>query len=83
VRQHHTVTGAILLGEIAETNLEVTCPKCGRQEGYVVADLLAEHGPDMGLPDLRCILTADCSKRESAGFMDRCDAGFARPGKLG
>ena len=37
-----------------------------------VAKLIAEHGADMRLPDLREILAGDCPRVRAASFNDRC-----------
>ena len=41
-----------------------------------VARLITQHGPDMGLPELRIIIAADCPHMVSADPYDRCGVVF-------
>ena len=52
--------------------LDVACSKCERRGRLSVAKLIAEHGADMRLPDLREILVGDCPRLRAASFNDRC-----------
>ena len=38
--------------------------------------LIAEHGPDMRLPDLGRELAADCPRAKAASLQDRCDVRY-------
>ena len=51
-------SGAVTLGDVAGKlpMLDVTCSKCDRRGRLSVANLIAQHGADMRLPDLREIL---------------------------
>jgi len=40
----------------------VACTKCDRKGRLSVLRLLAEHGPDISLPDLREHVAADCPR---------------------
>jgi hypothetical protein len=54
--------GIVTLGQVAARLpvLEVTCNRCG-QRGQLRTDrLLAVHGSDLSMPDLRRIIAADC-----------------------
>ena len=59
--------GAVTLGDIAGkvAMLEAACSRCERRGRYRVARLIAEHGPDMSLPELRFIIAADCPRMET------------------
>ncbi len=49
-------SGAWRLSDVAAAGhrqLDVACTKCDREGRLSVLRLLAEHGPDMSLPDLR------------------------------
>ena len=67
-------SGAVTLGDIADRlpMLDVACSKCDRRGRLSVAKLIAEHGADTRLPDLREILAGDCPRARSASFNDRC-----------
>ena len=71
-------TGAITLGQIAGRldRLEIACGKCGRRGSYAVQGLIDRHGPDLGLPDLAAMLSADCEHRGGLAF-DRCQVLFS------
>jgi hypothetical protein len=53
--------GAMLLSDLTEPMLDLVCAKCGRAGRYSVARLIAEHGADVKLPDLRHRL-AKCAR---------------------
>lgn len=40
--------------------------------------LIAEHGAEVGLPELRAIL-ANCPKTQAFSIYDRCNVKFERP----
>jgi hypothetical protein len=67
-------SGAVTLGDIADrlAMLDVACSKCDRRGRLSVAKLIAEHGSDMRLPDLRERLAGDCPRVRSASVVDRC-----------
>ena len=52
--------GARLLGRYPFETVRVACSKCNRTAEQSRADLIKEHGPDYGLPDLRHDLTPGC-----------------------
>ena len=69
--------------QILQTNWAEECDlghraKCWRRAGGtgcpegLVAKLIAQHGADMRLPDLREILVGDCPRLRAASFNDRC-----------
>jgi hypothetical protein len=72
-------SGAITFGDLAgrlET-LRVVCSKCSRAGQYSVAKLIERHGPDMGLPDFRDTIAADCPRRARPGTVwDLCGAPY-------
>jgi hypothetical protein len=51
------------------------CERCGRYGRYNVKRLLAAHGADAKLPDLRATL-ANSEKARSLSIHDRCKARF-------
>jgi hypothetical protein len=51
----------------------IECAKCGRSGRLSNARLIAEHGPDIPLPDLRLVLAA-CPRR--ARMHDPCEVVF-------
>ena len=53
--------GAVTLGDIIGRvrMLEIACHHCKRHGWLSVANLIAEHGPDIGLPYLRGKLAGD------------------------
>jgi hypothetical protein len=53
---------AIKLSEYPHDMVGLECKKCDRNGRFSKARLLAEHG-DIGLPDLRAELIADCAGR--------------------
>ena len=57
-------SAAVTLGDVAGklTMLDVACSKCDRRGRLSIAKLIAEHGADMRLPDLREILAGDCPR---------------------
>jgi hypothetical protein len=69
-------SGAATLGDVADRlpMLEVTCSKCERRGRLRTASLIAQHGADMRLPDLREILAGVCPRARSASVLDRCGA---------
>ncbi len=78
-------SGAITLGDIAGklAILEAACSKCDRSGRYRVARLIEQHGTDMGLPELRTIIAANCPRMISADPYDRCGVHFPQPGTWG
>jgi len=65
--------GAIILSDCRKPTLTLSCEKCDRHSVQRVADLIAEYGRDMGLPDLRHALRADCP-RHGNPIYERCGA---------
>ena len=71
--------GASTLSDLKVDTLTVGCTKCDRRSVVRrVADLAAEYGPDLRLPDLPCAVFKDCPKVGVANFYDRCGATFER-----
>src|ERR1043165_2960939 len=62
------------LGELQGklTIVGVACSKCDRRGRLSVAKLIAEHGADMRLPDLREVLAGDCPRVRATSYGDRC-----------
>ncbi len=58
------VMGSILLGHVATLTdqLAVACSRCERAGRVSIARLLAQHGPDMPMTDLRRVLAVGCPR---------------------
>jgi hypothetical protein len=68
--------GSFSLAEVeasGQSHLEVACEPCRRTGRYSVARLIAQHGPDAGLPDLLAFLTRSCDQPSAPGAR-RCNA---------
>jgi hypothetical protein len=67
-------SGAVTFGDLAGklVMLDVACSKCDRRGRLSVAKLIAEHGADMRLPDLREVLAGDCPRLRATSYSDRC-----------
>ena len=67
-------SGAVTLGDVVGklAMLDVACSKCDRRGRLSVAKLIAEHGADMRLPDLREVLAGDCPRLRATSYSDRC-----------
>lgn len=66
--------GAILLGEVARhlAAVEISCNFCDRRGKASVGRLLQEHGPEMPIPTLLRLLSADCPRRQAAQITETC-----------
>ena len=69
---------AVTLGDLAGRieRLEVRCTRCPRHGRIRLAKLLAEHGADLGMPDLAVRLAAECPKAQATSPADRCFVTF-------
>jgi hypothetical protein len=67
--------GALILSDIREPTLTIRCERRGRHGRYNVARLIAAHGAEAKLPDLRATL-ANCEKARSFSIHNRCKARF-------
>jgi hypothetical protein len=61
--------------------LEVACNRCDRRGRLRTERLLAEHGPDLPMPELRRIIAADCPRMVAGHVHDVCGVHF--PGLVG
>jgi hypothetical protein len=68
--------GSILLGEVAQhlVSVDIACNFCPRQGKANVARMMQEHGPDMPIPTLLRMLSADCPRRLAARISEPCGA---------
>ena len=73
----------VLLGQVAARLpvLEVACNRCDRRGRLHSSRLLAMHGPNLPMPDLRFIIAADCPKMIAGHIHDVCGVHF--PGLVG
>jgi len=63
----------LTLADYPRATVLIACLKCGREGLLSKARLIAEHGPDVSLPELRHILAA-CPRRGQ--MHDPCEAVF-------
>jgi hypothetical protein len=68
---------AITLADVRSPTIEIVCEPCGRRGRYKVERLIAKHGADIRLPELRTVL-ANCPKNHSFSIYDRCKVRYAR-----
>jgi hypothetical protein len=55
-----TPNGSLALSEYPVPMMRLACRRCERHGRYRVARLVAEHGADVALPDLRHTLAVGC-----------------------
>jgi hypothetical protein len=64
---------AVRLGDVEHlVHLEIACRRCDRHGRMRVARLIAEHGAEIGLPDLAVTLAAGCPKATASDPAARC-----------
>ena len=70
--------GVITLGQLAgfRTFMNVGCNRCDRRDRLSVRRLLAEHGPDLPVPELLRIIAADCARMIEGKMHDVCGIHF-------
>jgi hypothetical protein len=68
--------GAIIFGDLIGKLdvLHVSCDKCGRAGRYPLERLIEDRGRHGKVVDWLDELTADCPKRITANWSDRCEA---------
>jgi hypothetical protein len=79
-----SVAGSTTLAFLAERfphMIPVACNRCERRGRLSTARLLAEHGPDFPIPELRHIVAADCPRMIAGLMHDPCGIHF--PGLSG
>ena len=64
------VTLGDLVGRIER--LEIRCTWCDRAGRQQLGKLIAEHGVDVGMPELAVRLAADCPKAQATSPAERC-----------
>jgi hypothetical protein len=76
-------SGVTTLGRLSRfrSAVQFGCDRCERRGRLSVARLLAEHGPDLTLPELRRLLAVDCPKMIAGEMYDACGIHF--PGLAG
>jgi hypothetical protein len=65
--------GGGTLADYPRATVHIKCAKCGREGLLSKPRLIAEHGPDIPLPELRHVLAA-CPRRGQ--MHDPCEAVF-------
>jgi hypothetical protein len=58
--------------------LEIACTRCDRAGRLSLDRLIAKHGADTGLPELRTVLAGDCPRIRSVAIHDRCGVYFPK-----
>jgi hypothetical protein len=78
------VADAVTLGQIAAkiAKLEIACNECPRHGRLGIQNLIAAHGADMGLPELRDKLAKGCPGLENPLTGGRCHAYFQQLPKI-
>jgi hypothetical protein len=61
--------------------VELACSKCDRNGRYRKASLVAIHGAEIGLPDLRARIAADCPKMRNPLGNDLCGVHYPELGR--
>ena len=66
---------SVPLGHVAAhlPMIEVRCHRCARYGRVSTARLLAEHGPDAGMPTVLSSLAGECPQREAYAIQHRCN----------
>ena len=70
--------GVLRLGQVEARTLmlDVVCSHCDRRGCLSTARLVERHGPDLPMPALLDLLTADCPRRNSGSLYQACGAHF-------
>jgi hypothetical protein len=70
--------GFVTLGKISARLrvLEVACNRCDRHGRLGVARVIAEHGIQLPIPELRHIVVVDCSRMMAGHLHDVCVVHF-------
>jgi len=66
------ITFSDLIGKLDD--LRVSCEKCGRSGRYQVQRLIRDRGRDGKIVDWLDQITADCPKKATISWNDRCAA---------
>jgi hypothetical protein len=66
------ITFSDLIGKLDD--LRVSCEKCGRSGRYQVQRLIRDRGRDGKIVDWLDQITADCPKKATISWNDRCGA---------
>jgi hypothetical protein len=77
-------TGAVTLGDLVGhiDRLEVRCRCCERYSRMRLAKLIAEHGDDLGLPELAMVLANGCPKADTLNPAEKCFVYFPQLSKV-
>lgn len=70
--------GYVTLGKVAaaHTMLAIACNRCDRLGRLRLDRLVAEHGADLPVPELRRILAVDCPRMIEGKMHDPCGVHF-------
>ena len=76
---------SITLSDMSQSVLGIECALCQRREQFTVDALKAQHGGDVGMPELLGRLVADCPRRLQRAFSvhDRCRAVYDKRSRYG
>ena len=75
------MSGSLDLADMAQRGrmLEIHCVRCDRYGRLLLSKLIAEHGPDLKLPELANILSKVCTVAAHTTY-DRCQIVFPQLG---
>jgi hypothetical protein len=70
--------GVVTLGQVVARLpvLDVACNRCDRRGRLHTHRLIAEHGPDVPIPELRRLIAADCPRMIAGRMHDVCGVRF-------
>jgi hypothetical protein len=71
-------SGVITIGQLPRfrSALNVACNRCERRGRLSVRRLIADHGPELPVPELRRIIAADCPRMIEGKMHDVCGIHF-------
>ena len=64
----------VTLGDLVgrPDKLEVRCSRCDQAGRVKLVKLMAQHGPDLPMPELAVRLATDCPKAQATSPAERC-----------
>jgi len=72
------VAGPVILRQLATRRsvLNIACNRCARRGRLRIPRLIAEHGADLPVPELRRIVASDCPRMMAEQMRDGCGVHF-------
>ena len=74
-------SGAVPLSSYPGDLVVLACAKCDRHGRYRKESLVAIHGGDLGLPELRSMIAADCPRMRNPLGNDPCGVHYPELGR--